>query len=109
MAQINQPANNPAKRPTFWIVLICLVGALLLFFAPSFSSNKVLFANDGPLGANMAKCVQPNNGSMHGIWWDLNWIGFPSGSYVPSFTFFVLWVLRPLLFAKFYPPICLLF
>jgi len=108
MAQITHSATNPEKRPTFWIMFICLIGALLLFFAPSFSSNKVLFANDGPLGANMAKAIQPPQ-SISGVWWNLNWIGFPAGTYVPSFTFFLLWGLGPVGFAKFYDPVCLLF
>ncbi len=108
MAQSSSTRSTVNGRRGFGIAFICLVGALLLFFAPSLTPGKVLFANDGPLGANMAGAVQPP-GSMNGIWWDLNWVGTPGGSYVPSFTFFILWPLGPVLFAKFYPPICLLF
>src|SRR2546423_1434936 len=95
-------------RCNFGVALIALVGALLLFFAPSFSPEKVLFANDGPLGAAMAKNIQPPQ-SMFGVWLDLNWIGAAGGTYVPCFTFFLFWGLGPLYFSKFYGPICLLF
>src|SRR3989442_352023 len=97
-----------AGRKRFWWVILVLIGTLLIFFSPSvFNPNKVLFANDGPLGAAMAKAIQPPE-SMKGIWTDLNWVGFPGGTYVPNVTCFVFWILRPVLFAKLYGPICLL-
>ena len=109
MAQTSSsPPQAGLARRNFGIALIVLLGALLLFFAPSFNPNKVLFANDGPLGAAMAKNIQPPQ-SMFGVWLDLNWIGAAGGTYVPCFTFFLFWGLGPLYFSKFYGPICLLF
>src|SRR5882762_2147804 len=96
-----QPTVQPAAaqvganggRRNFVIALIVMIGALLLFFAPSvFSPEKVLFANDGPLGASMAKTIAPPQ-SMHGVWVDLSRIGVSGGTYVPNFTFFLFWIL----------------
>src|SRR6267143_2850055 len=109
MAQ-NSPQQSQSRpvKIGFGIAFIAMIGALLLFFSPSFNPDKVLFANDGPLGAAMAKNIQPPQ-SMFGVWLDLNWIGTAGGTYVPCFTFFLFWGLGPLYFSKFYAPICLLF
>jgi len=96
-----------AKR-NFILAFIVLFGALLLFFAPSFSANQVLFANDGPLGSSMTKAIQPPQ-SLHGVWTDLNWLGSSGGTFVPNITFFLFWWLKPVGFAKFYGPITLFF
>src|SRR3954465_9564778 len=104
-----QSSSSTRNVTNFWITIIVLAGALLLFFAPSVvSPNKVLFANDGPLGANMGKGITPP-ASMFGIWSDLNWVGFSGGTFVPNLSFFALWALGPVYFAKFYAPFCLLF
>src|SRR4051812_39033464 len=109
MAQpLSSQVPGGLARRNFGLALIALIGALLLFFTPSFSADKVLFANDSPLGAAMAKNIQPPQ-SMFGIWADLNWIGAAGGTYVPSVTFFLFWGLGPLYFSKFYGPLCLLF
>src|SRR4051794_11465378 len=101
--------NSTRTRANFAITVVVLLGVLLLFFAPSIvSANKVLFANDGPLGANMAKAIKPPE-SMFGVWFDLNWVGFTGGTFVPNLTFFFLWSLGPVAFAKFYSPLCLLY
>src|SRR5438876_8509375 len=109
MAQLKSGTSRAQEpRKQFAISLVLLLVTLLIFFAPSvFNPSKVLFANDGPLGANMAKAIQPPE-SMKGIWTDLNWVGFPGGSFVPSPTFLMLWALGPVNFAKFYGPLCLL-
>jgi len=102
-------SSTTRTRSNLVIAILVLIGALLLFFTPSVvSPNKVLFANDGPLGANMAKAIKPPE-SMFGIWMDLNWVGFSGGTFVPNLTFFLLWSLGPVAFAKFYSPLCLLY
>src|SRR5437879_10944457 len=94
MAQtFSSPASAGLARRNFGVALIALIGALLLFFAPSFSPDNAVFANDGPLGALMAKNIQPPQ-SMFGVWSDLNWIGTTGGTYVPRLTLFLLWGLR---------------
>ena len=110
MAQLPQSSSSSRLNGKKWFIvaLLCLLAALVAFFAPSFNPDKVLFANDGPLGAAMAKAIQPPD-SMFGVWLDLNWIGNAGGTYVPSATFFLFRILRPLLFMKFYAPISLLF
>src|SRR6267143_6977474 len=109
MAQ-NSPQQSQSRpvKIGFGIAFIAMIGALLLFFSPSFNPNNVLFSNDGPLGAAMAKNIKPPE-SMFGVWLDLNWIGTAGGTYVPSLTFFLFWGLGPLHFAKFYGPITLLY
>ena len=93
MAQSPQSSSSSRfnGRKWFIIALVCLLAALVVFFAPSFNPDKVLFANDGPLGAAMAKSIQPPD-SMRGVWLDLNWIGNAGGTYVPSATFFLFWI-----------------
>src|SRR5256885_16886820 len=92
-------------RKRFWLVVLVLIGALLLFFAPSvFSPEKVLFANDGPLGSSMMKSIVPPQ-SLRGVWSDLNWIGASGGTFVPNITFFLFWGLGPLEFSKLYGPL----
>src|SRR3954471_885035 len=102
-------SSTTRSRANLAVAILLLVGALLLFFAPSIlSPNKVLFANVGPLGANMGRAIKPP-ASMFGIWVDLNWVGFSGGTFVPNLTFFLLWFLGPVGFAKFYSPFCLLY
>lgn len=67
----------------------------------------VLFANDGPLGANAAKAFDPPS-SFKGVWVDLNWLGNSAGAQPMTITFVLMWLLGPVGFAKFYSPITLL-
>ena len=91
-------------------LLLCLAvvaGVLLVLFARSLNPALVLFANDGPLGANMARAFDPPS-SFFGVWVDLNWLGFNSGAHLVTPTYGLLWLLGPVYFAKFYGPITLL-
>jgi hypothetical protein len=92
---------------SFGWALVCLVAVLLALFNRSFEYSQVLFSSDGPLGANMAKYAAVPE-AYTGMWQDLFWVGGRGGSAFPSLTYAVLWVLKPLGFAKFYAPICIL-
>src|SRR5262245_56838976 len=97
-----------AREGKAWLVCAgCLMGVLCLLFFRSFSTELVLFANDGPLGTMKAQAVS-TPGSFTGVWLDLNWLGANAGSHPPSPSFLLMWVLGPLGFAKFYGPITLL-
>ena len=84
-----------------------LVGVLFMLFFRSLKPEMVLFANDGPLGANMAKAIDPPS-SFKGVWFDLNWLGNNAGSQPVTVTYVLLWLLGPVGFAKLYGPITLL-
>ena len=64
------------------LFLISLVGILGFLFADSFKPEQVLFANDGPLGAAMARWVALPE-IFSGAWLDLNWLGSNAGSASP--------------------------
>src|SRR5690349_14208648 len=84
-----------------------LLGVLFMLFFRSLNPEMVLFANDGPLGANMAKAINPPS-SFKAVWFDLNWLGNNAGSQPVTVTYVLLWLLGPVGFAKFYGPITLL-
>src|SRR5688572_16825080 len=84
--------------------LLCaalLIGVLLVLFFRSLSPDQVMFANDGPLGANAAEAVEPP-GSFKGVWHDLNWLGTNAGSQSVTVTYLLRWLLGPVGFGKFY-------
>lgn len=84
-----------------------LVAVLLVLFIRSLTPELVLFANDGPLGANAAKAFEPPS-SFRAVWSDLNWLGHNSVAQPVTITYVLLWLLGPVGFAKFYGPITLL-
>jgi hypothetical protein len=100
------PASGRTLRD-FLLAFALLAGVLALLFFPSFLPGKVLFSNDGPLGAQV-------NQSRHlpeafsGIWADLNTIGIVEGTSGVSVTYGLRWLLGAVGFAKFYPPLALL-
>ena len=95
----------PAGRALPGIVL-ALAAVLLALFARSFEAGQILFSSDGPLGANAA-AYAALPGAFAGMWQDLNWVGGYVGSAFPSLTYFLLWALGPLWFAKLYAPVSL--
>lgn len=102
--------GNPTKQgsPRLVVAIIIIAAALALLFIRSFTESQVLFSNDGPLGINMAKANSIPEG-FNGVWQDLNWLGAWGGSALPTITYSILWLLKPIAFAKFYAPFCLLF
>ena len=103
------PANVSPKlnRKNIWLLLVLLGAVLLLLFHPSLEGGRTLFSNDGPLGALMAKANRLPD-TFTGCWQDLNWVGAHGGSALPSATFGILAVLKPVGFSKFYGPLTLL-
>mgnify|MGYP001023436364 CR=1 FL=1 len=86
---------------------VVLTGILLVLFHRSLFPDEVVFSNDGPLGAAAAEMMdQP--GGFRGLWVDLNSIGYRAGSNCLTFTATLLWILGPVNFAKFYPPLALM-
>src|SRR5690349_13195948 len=95
------PLASPGRSGSKWPLLfvLCLAGLLLVLFHASFDPDKVLFSNDGPLGAQVAEYSRSPEG-FSGVWQDLNWLGKEGGSFVPNITEGLLWLLGPVGFAK---------
>jgi hypothetical protein len=91
-----------------WWTILLLVPVLVVLFARSLQDDQVLFSNDGPLGANMAKYAELPE-AFSGLWQDLTWVGGHVGSAFPSLTYVFMWLLKPVGFAKFYTPLTILF
>ena len=89
------------------LFLLLLGGVLSVLFWRSFDPAWVQFANDGPLGAMMSERGRVPE-TFTGGWSDLNGYGMRDPGAVPNLTFGILWLLGPLGFAKFYPPLTLL-
>jgi hypothetical protein len=103
-------SNSPSDRlqvgfPLFFVFLFTV---FLVLFLPVLDPSKVLFSNDGPLGAaNAAYFRAPS--SFLGVWYDLTSIGTSAGSYPLSLTGFIFWALGPVYYSKFYAPLTLIF
>ena len=99
------------KKPSsvYALIWIGIIAAILgVLFHESFDSEKVLFANDGPLGVLMNPAGQlPEN--FTGIWQDTNWLGGAEISAPPNISNLIRWSLGPIGYAKFYAPLSLLF
>ena len=124
--------SNPSgeSKSPWWkdalLVLGCLLLVLGFLFRESFETEKVVFANDAPLGAIQSHAFDEKVGGWS-YWHDLNWVGGEMPSAMPNFTkgFFELCLLLgekpvdskgqadlqaltgPVLFAKFYQPVSL--
>ena len=98
-------AARPGTREFLWAALLLAV-VLAALFIRSFQPEQVLFANDGPLGINMAKANAIPEG-FSGVWQDLNWLGGWGGSALTSISYLIIWLLKPIAFGKFYAPLCL--
>src|SRR5690349_10537394 len=102
-----QSAGNRRKLGLGAMFLL-LAAVLVLLFHEVLYPGHTLFSNDGPLGAQMARChALPDTFS--GGWQDLNTLGFREGGAQPSITYALLWLLGPINYSKLYSPICLLF
>jgi len=84
-----------------------LVLVLCFFFHRSFEPGQVLFANDGPLGANMAQ-AESGAQNFFGQWQDLTWLGGEAVGGLLRLTDVLLVAVRPIAFAKLHVPVALL-
>lgn len=92
-------------RGLLWAVLALLV-VLLALFHRSLDPSQILFSSDGPLGANSAEFASLPE-AFKGMWLDLNWVGSNVGAAFPTLTYLLLWMLKPVAFARFYAPLTL--
>ncbi|MEJ0089760.1 MAG: hypothetical protein WDM80_08465 [Limisphaerales bacterium] len=78
-----------------------LLAIFSLLLAGVFLPDQTLSSNDGPLGRLVAQCHQlPSR--FNGCWDDLNLLGFNTGAATPGITFGLQYLLKPILFSKFY-------
>ena len=103
MKNAKPAAKTPPSGILFIVLLVVILAAL---FCKSLLPDYVHFSNDGPLGQENAKWLQPPDCFIGG-WSDLNNIGSNAGSCPLGLTWLTRWVLGPVAFAKFYPPIAL--
>ena len=97
--------SGPAKKS--WMTAVGLLTAILAgLFWRSFLPDYVHFSNDAPLGSQMLPCIKPP-GVFTGVWWDSGVIGGNGGSLSIGITILVNWLLGPVGFAKFLPPVAL--
>jgi hypothetical protein len=96
-----------AKKPQWsWGPLILAVALIALFYR-SFLPNFVHFSNDGPLGQQNVDWMRLPS-AVFGMWDDLNDTGSNAGSFSPSITMALKWLLGPVGYTKFYAPCALL-
>jgi hypothetical protein len=109
---MNQSPQNPSPPPSLgkngWGAFILLSLVLGLLFWRSFLPGVVHFSNDGPLGAQMGEWLRVPE-SLTGMWHDQNSIGASAGTRSLTPSSFLTWILGPVAYSKYYPPIVLLF
>jgi hypothetical protein len=105
-----KPMNKIIERWYFIAGLLAIILAVL--FWRSFAPGYVHFSNDGPLGAQTSEFLQFSGKTALNsldLWDDLNVLGINSGSFPFDLNTLFHWWLGPLFYAKFSPPIALLF
>src|SRR5882724_11112315 len=93
-------------RSPLWRMALLLALVLSLFFWQSFLPNKVVFANDDPLGAISAEEIQMP-AAAKGVWVNLNWLGNESLSPSPDVTTLLLFCASPRVFLNIFYPLSL--
>lgn len=106
MARINSKTKSHGLLAEVLQVAALPIAVLLLLFWRSFLPDYVLFSNDGPLGEQHTAWSHLL-GAFTGIWNDLNSIGINYGAWWFDLTIWILWLLGPVGFAKFFVPIAL--
>ncbi len=93
-------------KSSILILAVCLLVLMGVLFRQSFARYMVLFANDSPLGVFFG---YPLEGPFDfgSFWTNLNWLGFAEPSGIIDATQVLYHALGPVLYAKFYAPICL--
>ena len=117
MVALKEGMSKPDAPSSPWwkdalLTLGCLLLVLVFLFREGFDSDKVVFANDAPLGAIQAHAHDEKYGWSY--WQDLNWVGGELPSAMPNFTkaFFEVCLFvggdnGAVLFAKWYQPLSL--
>ena len=103
------PTPATKKSPGFFLAFVCLAVLLGALFHSSFSPEKVLFSNDGPLGLVYAHADDPL-GPFTGYWEDLFWVGAEQPSALPNLSAAIYLLIGPefqgregaVTFSKFY-------
>lgn len=102
--------TNLSKRKLkveFAVVFLLLLAVLGALFHGVFLPDQTLFSNDGPLGRVISDCHKlPDR--FFGCWGDLNGIGFSGGAATPGISLGLQYLLKPVVFSKFYALISLL-
>ena len=96
-------AKTPPTGIFFAVLLVIILAAL---FGKSFLPDYVHFSNDGPLGQENARWLRLPD-CLTGAWVDLNDIGSNAGSGSLGLTSLTRWILGPVGYVKFFPPIAL--
>jgi hypothetical protein len=96
-----------AKSNSFVAILALMLVLVAVLFHDSFIPGYILASNDGPLGALKSACRQMPD-KFSGSWQDLSTIGSNEGAASPCVTYGLQYLLGPVLFSKFYPPVALL-
>jgi hypothetical protein len=96
--------SRPWQFPVMLFLLVAVIGLLM---RQSFSPDRILFSNDGPLGRLMSECHHLPE-AFTGTWEDLNAAGYREQGALPDITCGLRLLLKPLWFAKFYAPLALL-
>jgi hypothetical protein len=100
---------NPAKAsgPGLAVMAGLLFTVLSVLMYRSYVPRFVQFSNDGPLGRMISACHKlPER--FTGSWSDLNLLGSREGPAPPNLSFALQYLLKPVLFSKFYALISLL-
>ncbi len=97
--------NLKPKGHSLWLVALLAVILTLLFWR-SFLPDYVHFSNDGPLGVQMSAWTHLPD-AFTGTWDDLNDVGSNSGAWPTEVSQGVRWLMNPIGYAKFFPPIAL--
>jgi hypothetical protein len=103
-----KPPDSTPNSKDFRLLLLLLAGILSILFWFCFVPGKILASNDGPLGAQVARCRELP-GIFLGTWNDLNSIGINEGSAFPGPTYGLSWLLKPVGYAKFFAPLSIIF
>jgi hypothetical protein len=106
MKDNKQITQNKTKRYFFIVFCGGLLSILAVLFARSFVPSEVVFSNDGPLGAMVAR-QNRMPAIVTGFWLDLNWIGGTGPTPSPSISSLIRLLTTPVTFAKFFYPISL--
>lgn len=101
------PTSLPHGRNAFLALLASLAAILAMLFAKSFLPEYIVFANDGPLGANSAAAGRMPE-AMLGVWADLNWVGNEGVASAPNVSNLLTGLLGPVGLAKVIVPLSLI-